>query len=122
MSSISIWADINPEATAQIVEKVGGDGWTILTPSFFTKFLHENEVSVLDSLISEHKSDYSHPKLTIYKEGYPTETLKGVHTLDLLYRIAKDLELNKVADDAETKMGRGLQAQVLAKGILEYLP
>ena len=36
------WADINPEATAQIVEKEAGDGWSILQQPFFEKYLHEN--------------------------------------------------------------------------------
>lgn len=120
--SIISWADINPEATAQIVEKVGGDGWTILSPSFFTKFLHENELSVIEEIVKEHASDFKYPKLTIYKEGFPVDSMKGVHTLDLLYRIAKDLELDAVSEDANAKMGRGAQAQSLTKGILEYLP
>ena len=116
------WADINPEATAQIVEKVAGGGWSILQQPFFEKYLHENELEVLKPLTKEHKSDYKHPKLTIYKEGYPVEELTGVHALDLLYTVAKDLELHEVISQASGQISRGFQAQVLSKGILEYLP
>ena len=120
--TVDSWADINPEATAQIVEKVGGDGWSVLTTSFFKKFLHENELSVVDALTKEHASDFKYPKLTIYKEGFPVNSITGVHTLDLLYKIANDLELTKVASDASALMGRGGQAAALSEGILEYLP
>tara|TARA_B100000586_G_scaffold226003_1_gene173761 strand:- start:2023 stop:2394 length:372 start_codon:yes stop_codon:yes gene_type:complete len=122
ISNKKSWADINPDATAQIVKKLGGDGWSILSQPFFEEYLHENELSVLDAITKTHESDYKHPKLTIYKEGYPVDSLEGVHALDLLYTIAKDLELEDTLKNAGAKMGRGFQAEELAKGILEYLP
>lgn len=117
------WADINPTATSQLVNGVGGDGWSILSEAFFKKYLHETEIeNVVVPLIKTHETDYSHPKLTIYREGYPVQSIEGVHSLDLLYTIAKDLGLEKIVDKASLKQGRGFQAQELTTGIIEYLP
>tara|TARA_B100001013_G_scaffold331809_1_gene247643 strand:+ start:2643 stop:3002 length:360 start_codon:yes stop_codon:yes gene_type:complete len=117
------WADINPDATAQLVKGVGGDGWSILSKNFFEKYLHASEITtVVEPLVKSHKSDYSHPKLTIFKEGYPVQSIEGVHALDLLYTIANDLDLSETLNNASAKMGRGFQAQELTEGILNHLP
>jgi len=117
------WADINPEATAQLVGALRGDGHTIFSEKFFKRYLHSNEIdSVVLPLVKTHASDYRHPKLTIYKEGYPVEAIEGVHALDLLYNIAADLDLDNIIHTASTKVGRGYQAAELTEGILKFLP
>lgn len=115
------FADVNPVAIAKLLGDIGGDGHSILPSQWINAHADESLHELLEPMIQEHKSNFNHPKLTIFKEGYPVESLMGVRALDIQYRIASDLGLKEVVDNAMDKVGRGQQAQALSRGILKSL-
>ena len=115
------FADKNPVAIAKLLGNIGGDGHSILPPEWINANVDDSLHELFEPLIQDHKSNFSHPKLTIFKEGYPVESLVGVRSLDIQYRIAHDLGLAEVVKDAQEKVGRGYQAECLSRGILKSL-
>jgi len=115
------FADKNPVAIAKLMGDIGGDGHSILPPQWLNAHVDETLHDLIEPMIGEHKSNFSHPKLTIFKEGYPVESLVGVRALDIQFKIAQDLGLKEVVDEALEKVGRGYQAECLSRGILKSL-
>ena len=115
------FADKSPVAIAQLMSEIGGDGHSILPPQWINSHADLDLHELIEPLMEEHSSNFSHPKLTIFKEGYPVETLYGVRALDLQYQIAADLDCNEALEKATAMSGRSNQARVLSEGILKKL-
>ena len=114
------FADISEDKIKEILSIVGGDGHSIYPIEFFLdKFdVPRNVIEYCEHTLF---SDPSNPKSTIYKGGEEVESVTGVFTLDLHYRIAEDLGLSDIIAKAGSLKGRGFQAQELCNGIMEYL-
>lgn len=115
------FADKSPRSIARLMSEIGGDGDSILPPEWIDSHVDPALHDLIEPLIEEHESNFNHPRLTIFKEGYPIDSMEGVRSLDLQYLIADDLGLLTVISDASTTIGRRYQAQILSKGILQAL-
>lgn len=105
-------------AMAEYIEKVGGDGHTIFKDSYIRAMGFTD--AFVDRFCESHESGDS-AKETIFstKDGKPMPECRGVYGLNFLYGIADDIGADtKIAC---SKMGRGFQAQELAKAIQNKL-
>lgn len=95
--------------------KCAGDGHTIFKEEAFDMLPKE----FLDKYVHEYES-VGHGKTAIYdNDGNRLEKLRGVYSLDLLYGMAHDIGAD--TKEAESKNGRGFQADCLTRSINERL-
>jgi len=114
------WKDASPKAVLKLIRAIGGDGWSIYPVSWYTDFGLPAEL--IKPLEQKLKSDFSHPKKTLFRNGEPIEELIGVYTLRVLYQIAENIGVEEDAlKNAFSKTGRGFQAQELSEAISDYL-
>ena len=98
-------------------ELLDGDGHTILAPDYYTELGIPAEF--LDGLGKTIKSNFKDHKQTIYVNGEPVKSLRGIWNLDFLYKVASSL---RVEHDAINKYGRGSQARVICSAVKDALP
>tara|TARA_B100000929_G_scaffold204270_1_gene162516 strand:- start:1154 stop:1507 length:354 start_codon:yes stop_codon:yes gene_type:complete len=115
------FADKSPVAIAKLMSEIGGDGHSILPPEWINAHADPALHDLIEPLFEDHSSNFSHPKLTIFKEGYPIDAMHGVRALDLQFQIAADLDCSEALMNAVNVGGRSNQARILSKGILEKL-
>ena len=114
------WKDASPKSVLKMVEAIGGDGWSIFPVDWYTD--HGIPIELIEPLEEVLKSNLAHPKSTIFKDGKPVDSMKGVYTLRVLYEIAANLSIDEEArQKAFVKLGRGTQASELSNAIIEYL-
>ena len=86
-----------------------GNGHAIIAPEHYATF----DVSHLDS---NHKSDFSAGKTTIYDDdGIPMESVDGVNNLSFLYHLVESLGL-----EYNSYFGRGTQARELVEVLTKW--
>jgi hypothetical protein len=108
-----LWADV----PADVVKAAAAicDGHGIFDPAALT------EVGVpqplVDRFTETFESDFSNPKSTIFdnKTGLPINQMRGVYGYNVLSGIVRDLKIQ-----AEPKFGRGFQAEVWKKAIVDH--
>jgi hypothetical protein len=114
------WKDASPKAVLRLIRAIGGDGWSIYPVDWYTDFGVPTEL--IKPLEETLKSDFRHPKTTLFTNGKPVEELVGVYTLRVLYQIAENIGVeNDALKSAFSKTGRGFQAQELSEVISDYL-
>jgi hypothetical protein len=114
------WKDASPKAVLRLIKAIGGDGWSIYPVSWYTDFGIPAEL--IEPLEQKLKSDFKHPKTTLFRDGEPVEELIGVYTLRVLIKIAENIGVHEDAlNNAFAKTGRGFQAQELSEAIIDYL-
>ena len=70
------FADKNPVAIAKLMAEISGDGHSVLSAEWINANVDESLHDLLEPMIEEHKSNFNHPKLTIFKEGYPVDSME----------------------------------------------
>lgn len=91
------------------------DGHTIFDPQAFADIGVPQEL--IDRCTNVYESDFSNPKYTISgPDGKPVNQMKGIYGLDALSSMVRDFDL-----PAETKFGRGSQAQVWKEALHKHL-
>lgn len=93
-----------------------GDGHTIFGPEFY----REAGFSLDWLPIQQFKSDRSSPKTTIFNEDGVVEECQGVHHLDFLRKLARELKAD--LDTHRYPYGRGSEARFLVERIRKVLP
>ncbi len=110
------WKELDPEILKKVAEACDGHG--IFPP------MVPLELGVPNRLIMDvceiHKSGHHYKEQISDSEGNPMLAMEGIYGLDLLYRIADDLDLQAALQEAKGKMGRGWQARALQAGILAW--
>jgi len=99
-----------------LVKYIGGDGHTIYDPR--EDIFNGVSKELMESVTQTHKSDGSY-KGSIFVDGKCVEELYGVHGLELLWKLAINVEADTKV--AASKMGRGFQAQALSEAIFNKL-
>ena len=114
MTMITENATQTKEAVEKYMEEWGGDGHTIILAQSLVEMGFTRDF--VARFARNHRSGEG-CKATIYdtKTGNPFKSCYGVYSLDFSYAIAKDIGADM--DGARKKMGRGFQAQELAKAI-----
>jgi len=99
-----------------LVEKIGGDGWTIFDAN---DELFDNLPDDLKTKVTRvHESDGT-PKGSILKDGEIQPQMEGIYALDLIGLLA--MHVGADTTEARQKMGRGSRSDALAKAIKEKL-
>ena len=106
------------DAIRKYIEEVGGDGHTIFKASYI------KELGFTEEFVARYAYDHQSGegyKATIFdtNSGNPFKSCYGVYGLDFIYGIANDIGAD--CSIAHTKMGRGFQAQEVAKAIKDKL-
>jgi len=105
------------EHVLEIVEEIGGDGWTIFRADaeMFSNLTDE----IRERVIRVHKSDGT-PKGSLWDDdGEMIPELNGIYALDLMWVLAEEVRADTTI--AESKMGRGFASRALADAIKEKL-
>jgi|TARA_Y100000310_G_scaffold45214_1_gene42171 hypothetical protein len=105
------------EHVLELVEKIGGDGWTIFRADaeMFSNLTDE----IRERVTRVHKSDGS-PKGSLWDDdGGIIPELLGIYALDLMWVLAEEVKADTTI--AASKMGRGFASRALADAIVEKL-
>ena len=114
------WLDIEIDLMGEILDVVGNDGHSILYTAYCKKL--GIPTCICKRLERKFKSDTSDPKSTIFVGGKAVRSLTGIHTLDLLGDMAKELPIAaETVDKAYRFHGRGSTAQELTTLIRDVL-
>ena len=97
----------------KLVKKIGNDGHTIWKSSVLKQAGAEAFIKRFEEVIVSSKTD---PKFQVTHNGKLVEKLTGVHGLDVLLGICRDLDLK-----FEDKFGRGSQACACTSAIEGWL-
>ena len=108
--------NIDNQAILDLLKEIGGDGHTLYDAD--NEIFQAMPKELMDLVTQTHKSDGT-PKGTIFKDGQTVEEMRAVYGLDLLWRLATEVEADTKI--AARKMGRGFQAQELTKALREKL-
>ena len=104
--------EMKTEHVLELVEKIGGDGWTVFDAS---DELFDNMPEDLKSKATRtYKSDGT-PKGSIWKDGQIVPQMEGIYALDLMGLLAVHVDADTT--EARQKMGRGFRSRALAKAI-----
>lgn len=101
------WSDIPIEEQKRLLNLFGNDGHTIYGGEFLTN--NNVPTSIMRAFGEEIESDTSSPRTTIYRDGIPVKSMKGVYGLRVLWSLADHYKITS------SKMGRGFQAQDLTE-------
>ena len=112
------WKDVPKKVLIDLFDKVGGDGWTIFDCDWIVGLGVPQEL--VDRVTTVEKSDGTGKGSITANDGTLVAELRGVYSLTLHYRVARDLGLQKAIDESHGYSGRGFQAQHLAPAILEW--
>ena len=117
------WCNFRVQSLRSLVRWFAGNGHTIMgLPNEETldrMGWNVTEAVIFGTKIKTYESDLSNPKSTIYTDNGPVDSLRGWHTLDVLWSIAEGIEAD--TKEAASKMGRGFQAQALSASITSRL-
>lgn len=105
----------NVESVRKFLADYGGDGWSILEADALSKgygFPPEWE----KRLVYNHKSGGGKFDITSEKSGKVVKSMKGIHTLTVLSRLAAQFGAN-----APEKFGRGSQASAYTEAIRKVI-
>ena len=105
------------EHVLELVEKIGGDGWTIFRADagIFRNLTDE----IRERVVRVHKSDGT-PKGSLWDDdGGMIPELNGIYALDLMWVLAEEVKADTTI--AASKMGRGFASRALADAIKEKL-
>jgi hypothetical protein len=101
------------EGILAVLAVLDGDGHTIFKPEQFDGLL---PAPFLKRYITTHKSDRRSPKSTIFVNGWPVKSLRGVYGLSLYHGLARTLGVQF----AEA-MGRGREARNIHAAMMAAL-
>ena len=114
------WKDASPNGLLELIHAIGGDGHSIYPVDWYVSNGAPEEL--IKPLEETMKSDFSHPKSTLFRNGKPVKELIGVYTLDVLRDMTDNLDLDEEARKLVYKLtGRGFKAQAMCSAIKEYL-
>ena len=106
---------MNKRLLKKVIKEIGGDGHTIFDPQSFIDMGVPKEV--VDTWTQEYESEKGSPKGTIFgHDGSPIKKLKGVYGLNVLRRLARELNV-----EYEGKIGRGFEAREITEKLLAHL-
>ena len=93
-------------------QTITGDGHSILAPNYYKPHFDVTDLEI------EHNSDYSSGKSTIYSNGQPVGSLKGVYNLTFLDWLCDEIGLTW--RDYGSYNGRGTQARSMVSYIAKW--
>ena len=108
--------NIDNQAILDLLKVIGGDGHTLYDAA--DEIFQTMPKALMDMVTQTHKSDGT-AKGSIWRDGQMVDEMHAVYGLDLLWRLATEVEADTKI--AARKMGRGFQAQELTKAIKEKL-
>lgn len=105
----------NKTAILKFLADYGGDGWSILNPDGLVK-TYGFPPAWVKPLIYNHVAGEGKYAIYDQKTGQSVKTLKGVHTLQVLCKLAVELRAEYGSFN-----GRGFQARSYTEGIRKVL-
>ena len=125
------WIDIELPVLKEVLDAIGGDGWSILPIEYYEKLgIPKKLISFMEVTHKSNPSDYKlhkegkacSGKGLIFVKGEVVEELKGIRTLDVLSLMSRELPTDEEAMELEGRMsGRGSRASALADAIRKGL-
>ena len=110
------WKTVTPDLVLALLEYC--DGWNVLDSSLLKEEGFPEQL--VDRVTEEHRSKQNGKAAVLGVDCSKVDSLKGVFCLDLLYNIAKDLELSSAMTKAKNKLCQEEQAKILVGSITKY--
>lgn len=115
-TSLATWLSVKPELVLALLEFC--DGWAVLDSELLKQ--EGFPAALVDRVTDTHRGKRKGKAAVLDKNHEKVDSVRGVFCLELLYDIAKDLELLKTITRARNKLSQEDQAQILVGSITKY--